>query len=47
MWSIVAQLALLMSVEVMLRGGSMQGQWIKLQQAGRGWRIVSAGVWMA
>jgi hypothetical protein len=35
------------SVEVMLRGGSMQGQWIKLHQAGRDWRIVSVGVWMA
>ena len=35
------------SVEVTLRVGSMQGQWIKLHQAERGWRIVSAGVWMA
>lgn len=35
------------SVEVMLRSGSMQGPWIKLQQAGRGWRIVSVGAWQA
>jgi hypothetical protein len=35
------------SIEVMLRGSSMQGQWIKLHQAGRRWRIVSVGVWMA
>jgi hypothetical protein len=34
------------SVEVMLRDGSMQGQWIKLNQTGRSWHIVSVGVWM-
>src|SRR5262245_47833048 len=35
------------TVEVLLRGGVMQGQYITLRQAGQDWVIVSAGLWVA
>jgi hypothetical protein len=35
------------SVEVFLRGGIMQGQVIKLRQAGQDWVIVIVGMWIA
>jgi hypothetical protein len=35
------------TVEVLLRGAVMQGQYITLRQAGQDWVIVSAGMWIA
>ena len=35
------------TVEVLLRGAVMQGQYIRLRQAGQDWVIVSAGMWIA